>query len=61
MSEKTFKVDNAKERLLCYAAAILSSLLSNPNNSYSSAGLIKPSIDAAEELIKQVYDRELKN
>lgn len=54
-SDTEFKVSNEKERLLCYASGILCALLANPNNTYTSKNLIPSSIDAAEELVKQVY------
>jgi hypothetical protein len=47
-----------KERLLCYSAAILSSLLGNPNNKSTVKALIPSSISGAKELIRQVYESE---
>lgn len=47
-----------KERLLCYSAAILSSLLSNPNNKCTVKALLPSSIAGAKELIRQVYESE---
>jgi hypothetical protein len=53
-----FKVNSEKERLLCYSAAILGSLLANENNKSTVKALIPSSIAGAKELIKQVYESE---
>lgn len=53
-----FKVNSEKERLLCYTAAILSSLLANPNNKSTVKALIPSSIAGAKALIQQVYENE---
>lgn len=45
-----------KERLLCYAAAILSSKLSNPNNTYTADGLAPICIKQAAHLIESIFD-----
>lgn len=52
----TFKVDNEKERLLCYSAAILGAILANPNNNSTSAALIPTCIKSANKLITTIYD-----
>lgn len=57
-SVPSFKVNSAKERLLCYAAAILSAKIANPNNPYAVEGLINSSIKEANELIERIYDDE---
>lgn len=53
-----FKVNNANERRLCYAAAILGSLLANRNRNESEVHdwLIERSIKAADKLINKVYE-----
>lgn len=47
-----------RERLLCYAAGIMGSRLSNPTNVWPPKSLIKSSIKAAQEMIETVYDDE---
>jgi hypothetical protein len=54
-----FKVSSGHERLLCYAAAILTAHLSREGQTYTAVALIPGSIIAAKELIKQVYETEL--
>jgi hypothetical protein len=49
------KLNNEKERLLCYAAGILGARISNPNNVYSVEGLIPSCIREAKMLIELVY------
>ncbi len=50
------KIDSERERLLCYAAGIMGSTLSNPGNIYEPAALIPRSIRAAKMLIDTIYD-----
>lgn len=57
MADK-FVVDNAKERLLCYSAGILGSLLANSTVSADftvEEWMIDRSIKAAKLLIEKVY------
>lgn len=54
----TFKVNNEKERLLCYAAGILGAKLSNPGNIYNVEGLIAGCVREANMLINTIYDDE---
>lgn len=49
------KFDSKKERRLCYAAAILTALVSNPNNTHTIKGLIPSAIEAADKLIEDCY------
>lgn len=51
-----FKVDNAKERLLCYSAAILTARISNPNNTYGVEALLPSSVKYASKLIEGIYN-----
>lgn len=51
-----FNTTASKERLLCYAAAILSSKLSNPNNTYTAEGLTPICIRQAANLIDSIFD-----
>lgn len=54
-----FKVDNAKERLLCYAAGLLGARLSNPNHTgMVTEWNIKFAIIDATRLINSIYDNE---
>lgn len=50
------KVNSEKERLICYAAGIMGSILANPGNIYNPSGLIPKCIRAAQLLIDTVYD-----
>ena len=50
------KLSNERERLLCYAAGIIGSTLSNPGNVYTAEQLMKPAIRAANKLINTIYD-----
>lgn len=51
------KVDSNKERLLCYAAGIIGSTLSNPNHTGGVQDwLIERSIRQANLLIETIYD-----
>ena len=53
-----FKVDNAKERLLCYSAGILGSMLANSTATAEPSVpdyLIERSIKAAKKLIETIY------
>lgn len=52
------KVNSEKERLICYAAGIMGSILANPGNIYNPEGLLNRSIKAAQLLIDIVYDDE---
>ena len=52
------KVNSEKERLICYAAGIMGSILANPGNIYNPTGLLGRSIRAAQLLIDTVYDDE---
>ena len=49
------KIDNERERLLCYAAGILAAQISNPGNVYSVEGLIPGCLKDAQKLIDAVY------
>ena len=49
------KLNNEKERLLCYAAGILQAKISNPGNIYTVEGLIPGCIKDAQKLIEAVY------
>lgn len=60
MADK-FVVDNAKERLLCYSAGILGSLLANSTvnaNPEVEEWMVDRSISAAKKLIEKVYSEK---
>lgn len=52
----TMKIDNERERLLCYAAGLLQAKLGHPGNAYSAEGLIPGCIREAQLLIDAVYE-----
>lgn len=50
---------NERERLLCYSSGIVGSILSNPNNTFTSQQLIRPAIRSASKMIATIYDDKL--
>jgi hypothetical protein len=52
----SLSVNSERERLLCYAAGIMGSILANPGNIYSAEGLTARCIRAANQLIETIYD-----
>lgn len=52
---------NERERLLCYAAGMIGSILANPNNTYSAEQLMPSCIRNANRMIEVIYnDKALK-
>jgi len=56
--DKSAFTNSERERLLAYSAALLSSKLSNPNNTFTARGLVPSCIREAAYMIDCIFDDE---